>query len=137
MMMIIFVYNLEWHVLYQFRYKAKRTKKAGASVPSALVKRNMPKICDIVSLIIGIFKNLDNIKEKDCSISGCSQKRRPSKKTVYKYKLKSASPDVIRLLLLLLFNSKEKTFRFEKFWTMRGAALQIQVLNVVESCSSP
>ena len=34
MMMIIFVYNLEWHVLYQFRYKTKRTKKARASVPN-------------------------------------------------------------------------------------------------------
>ena len=72
MMMINFVNNFEWQVLDQVRYKIKRTKKAGASVPSPLVKEIMPKISDFVSLIIGIFKNLDNIKEKNCSISGCS-----------------------------------------------------------------
>ena len=72
MMMIIFVYNFSWQVLDQFRYKTKRTKKAGAPVPNPLVKKIMPKISDIVSLIIGIFKNLDNIKEKNCSVSGCS-----------------------------------------------------------------
>ena len=72
MMMIIFVYNFEWQFLDQFRYKTKRTKKAGAPVPNPLVKKIMPKISDFVSLIIGIFKNLDNIKEKNCSVSGCS-----------------------------------------------------------------
>ena len=72
MMMISFVYNFEWQVLDQFRYKTKRTKKAGAPVPNPLVKKIMPKISDFVSLIIGIFKNLDNIKEKNCSVSGCS-----------------------------------------------------------------
>ena len=41
-------------------------------MPNPLVKKIMPKISDFVSLIIGIFKNLDNIKEKNCSVSGCS-----------------------------------------------------------------
>ena len=72
MMMIIFVYNFRWQILDQLRYKTKRTKKAGAPVPNPLVKKIMPKISDFVSLIIGIFKNLDNIKEKNCSVSGCS-----------------------------------------------------------------
>ena len=65
MMMIIFVYNFRWQVLDQFRYTTKRTKKAGAPVPNSLVKKIMPKISELVSLIIGIFKNLDNIKEKN------------------------------------------------------------------------